>query len=39
VPETLADYANFQWHRASIQRYAALSAKRAGLSTAALPLS
>ena len=30
VPETLADYATFQWQRASIQRYAALSAKRAG---------
>ena len=28
VPEALADYATFQWQRASIQRYAALSAKR-----------
>ena len=30
VPEALADYATFQWQRASIQRYAALSAKRGG---------
>ncbi|MEX0565818.1 glutathione transferase [Raoultella terrigena] len=30
VPERLADYAAFQWQRASVQRYAALSAKRAG---------
>ena len=28
VPEALADYASFQWQRASIQRYVALSAKR-----------
>lgn len=30
VPEALADYATFQWQRASVQRYVALSAKRAG---------
>ena len=30
VPEALADYASFQWQRASIQRYVALSAKRGG---------
>ena len=30
VPELLADYAAFQWQRASVQRYVALSAKRAG---------
>lgn len=30
VPEALADYATFQWQRASVQRYAALSAKRSG---------
>ncbi|HGK4672103.1 TPA: glutathione transferase [Kluyvera georgiana] len=30
VPEALADYAAFQWQRASVQRYVALSAKRAG---------
>jgi glutathione S-transferase len=30
VPERLADYATFQWQRASIQRWVALSAKRAG---------
>ncbi|HHG8772420.1 TPA: glutathione transferase [Raoultella planticola] len=30
VPEPLADYATFQWQRASVQRFAALSAKRAG---------
>lgn len=30
VPERLADYATFQWQRASVQRYVALSAKRAG---------
>lgn len=30
VPEKLADYAAFQWQRASVQRYVALSAKRAG---------
>ena len=30
VPEVLAEYAAFQWQRASVQRYAALSAKRAG---------
>ncbi len=27
VPQHLADYADFQWQRASVQRYAALSAK------------
>ncbi|WP_054179299.1 glutathione transferase [Trabulsiella odontotermitis] len=30
VPERLADYATFQWQRASVQRWVALSAKRAG---------
>lgn len=30
VPEQLADYAAFQWQRASVQRYVVLSAKRAG---------
>lgn len=30
VPEMLADYAAFQWQRASVQRYAALSVKRVG---------
>ncbi|WP_434669943.1 glutathione transferase [Klebsiella sp. B345] len=30
VPESLVDYATFQWQRASVQRYVALSAKRAG---------
>ncbi|ADO47684.1 glutathione transferase [[Enterobacter] lignolyticus] len=30
VPERLADYAAFQWQRASVQRFAALSAARAG---------
>lgn len=30
VPERLADYAAFQWQRASVQRFVALSAKRAG---------
>lgn len=30
VPTALADYATFQWQRASVQRYVALSAKRAG---------
>ena len=30
VPERLVDYATFQWQRSSIQRYVALSAKRAG---------
>jgi len=30
VPEALADYAAFQWQRASVQRYIALSARRAG---------
>ena len=30
VPQALADYAAFQWQRASVQRYVALSAKRAG---------
>ena len=29
VPEALADYAAFQWQRASVQRFIALSAKRA----------
>lgn len=30
VPEPLAEYATFQWQRASVQRYIALSAKRLG---------
>lgn len=30
VPPQLVDYATFQWQRASVQRYAALSAKRGG---------
>ncbi|AST80777.1 TPA: glutathione transferase [Citrobacter freundii] len=30
VPERLAEYAAFQWQRASVQRYIALSAKRSG---------
>ena len=30
VPQRLVDYATFQWQRASVQRYLALSAKRAG---------
>lgn len=30
VPENLAEYATFQWQRASVQRYAALSAKHTG---------
>uniref|UniRef100_UPI0031D74DA0 glutathione transferase n=1 Tax=Klebsiella sp. TaxID=576 RepID=UPI0031D74DA0 len=30
VPESLADYATFQWQRASVQRFVALSAKRTG---------
>ncbi|MGY5956131.1 glutathione transferase [Kosakonia sp. BK9b] len=30
VPPRLAEYATFQWQRSSIQRYVALSAKRAG---------
>ena len=30
VPQLLVDYAAFQWQRASVQRYVALSAKRAG---------
>ncbi|ANI82089.1 glutathione transferase [Kosakonia oryzae] len=30
VPERLAEYATFQWQRSSVQRYVALSAKRAG---------
>ncbi|MCU6670348.1 glutathione transferase [Enterobacteriaceae bacterium H4N4] len=30
VPPRLADYASFQWQRASVQRFAALSAKRGG---------
>lgn len=30
VPEALAEYATFQWHRASVQRYVALSASRKG---------
>lgn len=29
VPELLANYASFQWQRSSVQRYVALSAKRA----------
>lgn len=29
VPEALANYATFQWQRSSVQRYVALSAKRA----------
>jgi len=29
VPEPLANYATFQWQRSSVQRYVALSAKRA----------
>lgn len=29
VPELLANYATFQWQRSSVQRYVALSAKRA----------
>ncbi len=33
VPEALADYASFQWQRASIQRYVALSAKTLRLIT------
>lgn len=28
VPQALADYATFQWQRASVQRFIALSAKR-----------
>ncbi|MDA8480589.1 glutathione transferase [Citrobacter sp. Awk 4] len=30
VPELLAEYAAFQWQRASVQRFIALSAKRSG---------
>ncbi|MDY1036062.1 glutathione transferase [Lelliottia sp. CFBP8978] len=30
VPQALADYASFQWQRASVQRYVALSARRVG---------
>lgn len=30
VPDALAEYAAFQWQRASVQRYVALSAKRKG---------
>ncbi|HDR2890669.1 TPA: glutathione transferase [Enterobacter asburiae] len=30
VPQLLVDYATFQWQRASVQRFVALSAKRAG---------
>ena len=30
VPQLLVDYAAFQWQRASVQRYVALSARRAG---------
>ena len=30
VPERVAEYATFQWQRASVQRYVALSAKRPG---------
>lgn len=30
VPQLLVDYATFQWQRASVQRYVALSARRAG---------
>ena len=30
VPQLLVDYATFQWQRASVQRYVALSAKRVG---------
>lgn len=30
VPESLMDYATFQWQRSSVQRYAALCAKRVG---------
>lgn len=30
VPQALADYASFQWQRASVQRFVALSAKRVG---------
>ena len=30
IPQLLVDYAAFQWQRASVQRYVALSAKRAG---------
>lgn len=30
VPPALVDYATFQWQRASVQRYVALSAKRSG---------
>ncbi|EOH6333240.1 glutathione transferase [Citrobacter koseri] len=30
IPEALAEYAAFQWQRASVQRFIALSAKRSG---------
>jgi len=30
VPQALVDYATFQWQRASVQRFVALSAKRSG---------
>jgi glutathione S-transferase len=30
VPERLQEYAAFQWQRASVQRFIALSAKRPG---------
>ncbi|HGZ2178582.1 TPA: glutathione S-transferase, partial [Escherichia coli] len=30
VPERLVDYATFQWQRASVQRFIALSAKQSG---------
>ncbi|QYG83944.1 glutathione transferase [Citrobacter koseri] len=30
IPEVLAEYAAFQWQRASVQRFIALSAKRSG---------
>ncbi|HAJ2590174.1 TPA: glutathione S-transferase, partial [Escherichia coli] len=29
-PERLVDYATFQWQRASVQRFIALSAKQSG---------
>lgn len=34
VPAALVDYATFQWQRASVQRYVALSAKQRGLISA-----
>jgi glutathione S-transferase len=30
VPERLEEYATFQWQRASVQRFLALSAKHSG---------